>query len=91
MFTLLRISSAPPALKALVNRDASKCCSRTFFWWFRAANENEKVDIDKVRFPKNRDHAAGEELIVLKAIRKGIKDPFDLEPQVRFQGTKGNN
>lgn len=42
-----------------------------------------------VNFPKDIDHASGEERIVREAIARGIKDPFDLSAQVRGPGTKG--
>ena len=51
--------------------------SRTF--WFGR---------EKVRFPKDDDHATGEERLVRMAIARGIKDPFDLQEQVRGPGTK---
>ncbi|KAH7642496.1 cytochrome c oxidase subunit 5B, mitochondrial [Dermatophagoides farinae] len=53
--------------------------SRTF--WFGR---------DKVRFPKDDDHATGEERLVRMAIARGNKDPFDLQEQVRGPGTKDN-
>lgn len=80
MSSLLKVSKKP-VLQMVVNQGAiGVCASRSFFNLFKK---------DNIRFPKDLDHATGEEKLVRLAIEKGIKDPFDLQPQVRGPGTKG--
>lgn len=63
----------------LVHRSVQATSERSFLWFGK----------EKVRFPKDLDHATGEERLVRLAIAKGIKDPFDMQEQVRGPGTKG--
>lgn len=75
-------SSVQPVVKALASRsNVSVNTCRHFLWY---GNKKE------VRFPKDIDHATGEERLVRLAIAKGIKDPFDIQEQVRGPGTKEN-
>lgn len=67
-------------IRTLATRNA---LSRRHFLWFGKK--------DNVRFPKDIDHATGEERLVRLAIAKGIKDPFDIQEQTRGPGTKGEH
>lgn len=80
MSALMR-SSVQPVIKTLANRNNISVNTCRHFLWY--GNKKE------VRFPKDLDHATGEERLVRLAIAKGIKDPFDIQEQVRGPGTKG--
>lgn len=74
-------SSLQPVVKTLASRNTVSVNACRHFLWFGKK--------DNVRFPKDLDHATGEERLVRLAIEKGIKDPFDVQEQVRGPGTKG--
>lgn len=77
MSALVR-SKIQPVIRTLASNNTVSC--RHFLWFGKK---------DNVRFPKDLDHATGEERLVRLAIAKGIKDPFDIDEQVRTSGTKG--
>jgi len=78
MSAMLR-PSMQPVLKTLTIPSTISCRNS----WFDRFKDN-------VRFAKDLDHATGEERLVKLAIAKGIKDPYDVHPQVRGPGTKDN-
>lgn len=77
----MRSSALQPVVKTLASRNTVSVNACRHFLWFGKK--------DNVRFPKDLDHATGEERLVRLAIEKGIKDPFDVQEQVRGPGTKG--